>query len=479
MTNAFPLALDTSSPFAWREELGGALLLVALFGVLIAVAEILARRTRIPAEWSRKLVHLGGGLGCLLFPLLVSRAWTVLVLALCFGSVFWWAERAGWLQCLCRVTRRSHGSVYYPFAIAGLFALTADRYGLYLSAVLVLTVSDTAAALVGSRFGRVHYRTGQIGERKSLEGSLIFGILTFLMVLLPLLWWGETGWSQAWLAALLTAGLLTTVEAVATGGRDNLYVPMLAAFLLLKVVTKPVGELAMQSVSMVLLFSGLFLLNYYGRILRVRALLIMGIIAYGVWSLGSVDWAVPLLTAFAWFAVVFIATGMEQRRSLAYRRLPLLAIPAVVLTLTANLTGTFAFWYGPYLVAVLIPLAWGVVVQLTDSHVLPSFRWTWPQFGAAAMGVVLSLAEPLLLGRAPDGTTVLVIATGSLTMTWLGLGLTSVWSRFGGSTSVIIITCTAIAFTIAGQTSGVLTEWEPMRWADVYGREADVLFPLK
>lgn len=479
MNNASGWELDASTQFSWREELAGAFVLVALFAVLIGVAETLARRTRLSPEWSRKLVHLGGGLGCLLFPLLVSRTGTVLVLALAFGSVFWWAERSGWLQCLCRVKRRSHGSVYYPLAIAVLFGWTADRYGLYLSAVLVLTVSDTAAALVGSRFGRIHYRTGAIGEQKSLEGSLIFAILTFLVVLLPLLWWDETGVSQALLSALLTASLLATVEAVASGGRDNLYVPMLAAFMLLKVVTKSVEELALQSVSMLLLFGGLFVLNHYGRMLRVKTLMIMGIIAYGVWSLGSIDWAVPLLAAFACFSAVFMATGMQQRRSLAYRRMPLLAIPAVVVMFAANLTGTFAFWYGPYLAAVLVPLVWGVVVQLTDTHTIPTFRWTRRHWTAAFVAVALTLVQPVLMGRAPDALTVMAVALGCVAITWLGLGLTSVWQPFGGSLAVIVVTCWAIGLTILGQSSGPLSPWAPIRWADVFGRDADVMFPLQ
>ena len=138
----------------------GACFLIGLFAALIGLAEFLARRTAMAPEWTRKLVHLGGGLGCLLFPLLVNNPITVLVLALCFGGIFWIGERRRWLLCLCRVSRKSRGSVYYPFAIAVLFWLTAERYGLYLSAVLVLTVSDTAAALVGSRYGRIRYRTG-------------------------------------------------------------------------------------------------------------------------------------------------------------------------------------------------------------------------------------------------------------------------------------------------------------------------------
>ena len=462
-----------------RSELLGALALLGLFAGLIGLVEILARRTSMPPEWTRKLVHLGGGLGCLLFPLLVENPLTVLFLALCFGGVFWIAERKRWLLCLCRVSRQSRGSTYYPFAIAALFWLTAERYGLYLSSVLVLTVSDTAAALVGSRYGRIRYRTGGVDDRKSLEGSLIFWLLSFLAVFLPLALRGDAGLAQALWAAFLTATLLTAVEAVSTRGSDNLYVPLLASFMLLKVITKPLAELALQSISMVFLFGVLIVLNRYGRMLRTHALMIMGLLVYGVWSLGSVDWAIPLMAALAGFAVVFIATGMEQKRTRVYRRMAVLSAPAAILALMANLTGTFSFLYGPFLVAVLVPLVWGVVMQLLDPRSKPSWKWTPRQMGAAAGAVFLVLAEPVLMRRAPDAASVAGLAVGSGLAAWIGIGLTAKWPRFSGGFAVVATTCVAILLTAGGQSAGGLSRWKPSLWADVYGRNADVMFPIQ
>ncbi len=461
-----------------HDELLGALALVGLFAALIGLAEALARLTRIDPEWSRKLVHLGGGFGCLLFPWLVDSPWTVLGLALGFGFVFWWAERRRWLLCLCRVSRQSRGSLYYPFAVAGLFWASADRYGLYAAAVLVLTVSDTAAALVGSRYGRIRYRTGGVEESKSLEGSLAFWGLSFLLVYLPLRWGSGVDPAHAAFAAFLTASLLTAVEAVAVGGRDNLYVPILAAFVLLKVVTKPAAELAVQSVSMVLVFGLMILLNRYGRILRTKGLMIVAVLVYGAWSLGSADWAVPLLAAFAAFALVFHATGGEQRRTRAYRRMAVLAAPSALLVLAANVTGAFSFAYGPFLVAVLVPLVWAVALHLDAAPAVPRRRWSGRQAGAAVGSAALVLAGPVLMRRAPDPAGVLTLAALSIFAVWLGLGLTLLWPRFTGSTAVIAVTCVTILLTAGGQTAGWLACWRPTRWADVFSREADVLFPL-
>lgn len=239
-----------------QAELSGMLVITLMLGGWIGIVEWLARHTSIPPEWSRKLVHLGGGAGCLLFPWLLSHPLAVLVLAVGFGVSLWLAEKGGLLQSLCRVERQSYGSLYYPFAIAALFWLTHDDYGLYMSAVLVLTVADTAAALVGARFGRVRFRTGGVGESKSLEGSIAFWVVTFLAVLLPLvLVKSDVSVMQSLLSAFLAATLLTMVEAVSIGGRDNLFVPLIAAFLLLKTVTKSTPELMMQSVSILILFA--------------------------------------------------------------------------------------------------------------------------------------------------------------------------------------------------------------------------------
>ncbi len=461
------------------DEWPGILLVVALLGTVLAVAEGLARRTAMAPEWSRKLVHLGSGLICLLFPLLLDRAGTVLALALLFGVGIGVAERRGWLQSLCRVPRRSHGSIYYPFAIAVLFRLTADHYALYMSAVLVLTVADTAAALVGTRFGRIRYRTGGVDETKSLEGSVAFWVLTFLAVSLPLACSGSTvAPGQAVLSAFLAATLLTAVEAVSAGGRDNLYVPLLAAFMLLKTVTKPVPELAMQSASLLLLFALLVMLNRYGRMLRAKAVMVMGIIVYGVWSLGSIDWAVPLLLACGLFAFVFSATGQTQRRSLVYRRMPLLAIPAATVALAANLTGEFAFCFGPYMAAVLTPLLWGVVVQLDDGHPRSAWAWSGRQLGGALLAVLLVPVFPVLLRRAPDARSILLLLVGVTALVWMGIGLMRSW-RIPGDVAAFTAVCLAMALTFAAQHAGLANPWRPSLWADVYQRDADVLLPLR
>lgn len=457
------------------NDLPGALVAAAFFLVWLLLVETAARRDFLGPEAGRKALHLGGGLGCLAFPLLVTSPFTVLLLALGFASVFAWGER-GALVCLSRVSRHSRGGVYFPFAVAGVFWLTAGQPGLYLSTMMVLTFSDSAAALAGGRFGRLRFRVGGVSEQKSLEGSLMFFLISFLAIYLPLRLIDGLDIPHALLAAALTSTLLTGIEAVSIAGRDNLYVPMAAAFILLKVVDKPVPELQLQTASLLFLFLLVFVLNR--RILRTRALVTIFLMVYAVWTLGSVDWAVPLIIASASFAVLFESTGSVQRATRVYRRMSILAAPAVAAVLLANVTGLFRAAYGPYLAGVLVPLLWGIQRQLTgvaDEHLTVLRPWRILLLSSVGLAV---LAFPLLRGIQSHVPTVLVLLATVTLFLFLGWQANVRVSTFRGERSVLLTTLAAMLLTAGLQSAGVLTCWRPSQWGDHFGREADVLFPV-
>ncbi|MEX2586822.1 MAG: hypothetical protein WD602_02365 [Actinomycetota bacterium] len=458
------------------SELTGATLAAGFFVFWLLLVETASRRKILGPEAGRKALHLGGGLGCLAFPLLVESPITVLLLALGFASVFAWGER-GALACLSRVSRHSRGGIYFPFAVAGVFWLTADRPGLYLASMLVLTLSDAAAALAGARFGRFHFRVGGVAEHKSLEGSFMFFVISLLAIILPLRLLDGLDLPHAFLAALLTATLLTGVEAVSIAGRDNLYVPMAAAFILLKVVSKPVPELLLQTFSLLALFTLVFLFNR--RMLRTQALVTIFLMVYAVWALGSIDWAVPLLTASAAFAVCFEKTGATQRATRVYRRMTLLAAPAVTTVLIANLTGIFSFAFAPYLAAILVPLLWGVQRQGT-AHADEALPTLAPRRLLLMFLIGLAvLAFPLFRGLHPDPMAVLILtATVGITL-WLGWKANTRLPTFRGGRGVLFTTLATMLILAGLQTNRCLACWRPGLWADQYDREADVLFPLQ
>jgi phytol kinase len=68
--------------------------------------------------------------------------------------------------------RRSLGEVYFPAAVAVLFCLSHQTPLLFCIPILMLTLADAVAALIGVRYGRLRYQT--LEGQKSAEGSITF-----------------------------------------------------------------------------------------------------------------------------------------------------------------------------------------------------------------------------------------------------------------------------------------------------------------
>lgn len=184
------------------------------------------------AESSRKAVHVGAGLLVLPLPWVFDRPEPVYALAAAFfllllGVRLVPALRQGRGQVLHAVRRKSWGELCFPLVVALLFdlALWLEIRLLFVIPLLVLTLADAAAALVGVRWGRHRYRSA--GADKSWEGSLAFLAVAVACVFIPL---AATGWPpQKALLIALNIGLLTMlIEGASWTGLDNLFTPLLA-----------------------------------------------------------------------------------------------------------------------------------------------------------------------------------------------------------------------------------------------------------
>lgn len=123
--------------------------------------------------------------------------------------------------------RSSFGAVWHIVGIAvTAFLFLPEQLWAYMFGVLVMTLSDTAAALIGRRFGRVEFMI--FGYKKSAEGSFAFFLVTLGLLLLF-----APAASLYHLVAI--AVLLTNVELFSVWGLDNLTLPPVAAALLLLV----------------------------------------------------------------------------------------------------------------------------------------------------------------------------------------------------------------------------------------------------
>ena len=199
--------------------------LVTTAGVLLlAMVEIIERRWQPPLEYTRKLAHVGAGAIALFMPVLFSTHWPVLLLAAMFSAALLISRRSGWLISLQLPARRGKGDILFLWAVYLVFLLADGNRVIFQVPVLVLTVGDAAAALIGQRYGRTRYHLGE--NTRTVEGSMAFVVTAFLSVLILLFVSVGMPLSQSAVLSLVVATVAGSVEALTTRGLDNASVPI-------------------------------------------------------------------------------------------------------------------------------------------------------------------------------------------------------------------------------------------------------------
>lgn len=381
-----------------RELLGAAILAGAVLLVL-CIAEAWARIRRPDPELPRKFVHTAGGAVCLFFPFLIESPWTVLAMSSSLAAFFALGARFGFLKSLHGVARRSRGTEYFPLAIFVVFVLAKDHPWLYLSSVLTLIVSDALAAIVGSRYGRIRYLVED--EEKSLEGSAVFLLFSFLCVQLPAHFLSDLPGGTIVLSALLVSVLVTGFEAISLRGSDNLFVPLGACIILAKVTGKPFSEIVYQSLALLGILSCVAVAVWRTRSFNVGGAIAFALFAYGAWSLGSEWWGLPVLLGFGvymveWFLFPMPSEGISFVRVRVVTRA---LLPSFLVLVAANVTEEYQFLFGPYLASVSVLLAlslWGRQRRIRGGQISTS-----PLILAvmAAISWTIAVAFPWLLQR--------------------------------------------------------------------------------
>jgi phytol kinase len=215
---------------------------LATFGALLAIFSIIA--PLLQAEVLRKGIHISMGLTTLSFPWLFETAWPVVMVAAA-SAVAFLALRMRFplfrrlAAAMTGIKRVSVGEYCFVAATCIVFVLAQDDPVLYCIPILLLTLADSAAALVGTAYGTHRYMT--MGYYKTLEGSTAFFLVAFACIAVPLAWFTEASNPESIAVAALIAFAVTVLEAAIGGGFDNLLVP-LGAFAAIKATGLTVGQ---------------------------------------------------------------------------------------------------------------------------------------------------------------------------------------------------------------------------------------------
>jgi len=217
--------LQFSPPLAIQLAIVG-----AWVGAVILSAEWLNRYTLVDPEVSRKVVHIGTGNVILLAWWLDIPAWLGMSASVLFSGVTLLSYKFPILLSVSSVGRKSLGTFFYAVSIGLLIAIfwlqNLPQYAVL--GVLVMTWGDGLAALVGQRFGRHPYIAW--GMKKSWEGSLAMGVVSYIVICLVFLGVQGSTW-QTWLIPVVVALAATGLETFSKIGVDNLTVPLGSAAL--------------------------------------------------------------------------------------------------------------------------------------------------------------------------------------------------------------------------------------------------------
>jgi len=185
-----------------------AIVVFLLFCALLAGLGRLRHHPRATPERLRKAVHVAAGTTAFGFPVLFDEALPVWILVGSIAALLLARRRH---VVTSEVARAGFGEIWMPLSIGVLFAVTRGQpAAAYALPLAFLVYADTAAALVGTRFGRHPYGS------KTVEGTLAFFGVSLGAGLLVL----PAGF------AVILALAATALEHVSWQGLDNLAVPL-------------------------------------------------------------------------------------------------------------------------------------------------------------------------------------------------------------------------------------------------------------
>ena len=356
---------------SWDAEVGSALIVAALFLVLVGCGEILRGLNACSQEATRKFVHLTGGIVSLCFAYVFKSHWTILALCVAFVTLMATTRKMGLLKSVHGIKRKSSGDILHPVAIYLTFAATSyfEKPDFYLISVMVLSVSDALAAIIGVSYGFKVYSVEE--ERKSLEGSVIFLLSTFLIVHLGLLLLTSVGRMECVLSALLIAVLVTCFEAISLGGADNIIIPFGTLFIIMKITTKPIPEIIGQLCSVGIIFLTTYLFGNLSGRLGTSGIIGVGLMGYAAWSLIGAEWYIPVFVCTILISLVDLFLEMPGSRDELLRVRPIFYMFAISAcwVIGANIS----------LLNRIMPVDLFFVPYVVSFAAILSIRWRWSQ----------------------------------------------------------------------------------------------------
>lgn len=197
-------------------------------GIIIVFAKFFKKSGE---EASRKFIHIMLSNWWFIAMYFFENAFWASLVPISFVIINYISYKKNLISVMEREKQDGLGTVYYALSLLIISIITfgiIKKPEIGLCSILIMGYGDGLAAIIGKKVKSPEYKIGN--TKKTLAGSFIMFIITFIIVAI----YGYLAGANLWiLKSIITAIILTIVEAVGIKGTDNLTLPLSACVLLL------------------------------------------------------------------------------------------------------------------------------------------------------------------------------------------------------------------------------------------------------
>jgi len=203
-----------------------------VYGLILLVGEGSYRFLRVKPELSRNFSHLAVGLISLPYPWIFSSHWWVLLIAVQSSVILYLTRTLNLLPSHHGSNSNSAGSYLFFASIYICFLAFSymNNAFFFVLPMLILSVSDVMAAVIGRNIGReLHGPLIRFfKDNKTLAGTLAFFLSSLCIVCSAYYFYFQAHFLHAFLVALVISVATAITEAKSTKGYDNFFVPVIS-----------------------------------------------------------------------------------------------------------------------------------------------------------------------------------------------------------------------------------------------------------
>ncbi len=233
------------------------ILIIAILFIALLIIKLIERKAKINGELKRKLFHITMGLTMLTLPYIFNSSLSVAILGVIAIIILYILKNTNLKKSLgtvlYEVERNSLGEIFFVIAVFLIFYLSKGDKILFSIPILILTFADSTAALIGKNYAKKNL--AELNEDdKSIEGSLSFFIVAFIMTLVPILLFTGVGREETLIISTIIGFNVAMIEMISHTGNDNLLIPLTTYAFLTTHIPLGVTQLRINLVILGLIF---------------------------------------------------------------------------------------------------------------------------------------------------------------------------------------------------------------------------------